>query len=103
MIASQELEERGNGEEYYLRNHINTDDVEALNWEGVQTGKGFIYEGKSHFPSGRLVAQIPAEEAAMLEAMYDIDYLAFSRNKDKAAFRRLLKRFPYWRCSGGNF
>ncbi len=37
----------------------------------------------------------------MLEANYDLDYLAFSRNNDKAALKRLLKRFPYWRCSGG--
>ncbi len=50
---------------------------------------------------GRLIANIPVEEAAMLEANYDLDYLAFTRNNDKAALKRLLKRFPYWRSSGG--
>ena len=100
MIA-QELEV--NGEEFTLRNHLNTDEEEKINWSGVQEGKGFIYEKGKHFPSGRIVAQIPAEEAAMLEANYDLDYLAFSRNGDKAAFKRLLKRFPYWRCSSGGY
>ena len=101
MIVNQELEERGSGEELRLITHFNTDEEEKLNWQGVQDGKGFIYEEGKHFPSGRVIAQIPAEEAAMLEANYDLDYLAFTRNNDKAAFRRLLKRFPYWRCSSG--
>ena len=75
-------------------------DFERENWERVQNGKGFMYEN-GHLV-GREIARIPVEEAAMLEAMCDIDYLSFSRNKDKAALRRLLQRFPYWRCSGGD-
>ena len=98
-MITQELEI--NGDEFTLRNHLDTDEEERINWSGVQEGKGFIYEDGQHFPSARLVAQIPAEEAAMLEANYDLDYLAFSRNRDKAAFKRLLKRFPHWRCSSG--
>ena len=98
-MIEQELEERG--DELTLLNHINTDDEERLNWESVQhDGKGFIYNERGKV-SGREVARIPMEEAAMLEAMCDLDYLAFTRNNDKAAFRRLLKRFPYWRCSEG--
>ena len=98
-MIEQELEERG--DELTLLNHINTDDEERLNWESVQqSGKGFIYNERGKV-SGREVARIPMEEAAMLEAMCDLDYLAFTRNNDKAAFRRLLKRFPYWRCSEG--
>lgn len=98
-MITQELEV--SGEDMTLRNRLNTDEEERINWSGVQGGKGFIYEKGKHFPSGREVARIPMEEAAMLEAMYDMDYLAFTRNGDKAALRRLLKRFPYWRCSSG--
>ena len=98
MIIGQEMEELGDG--VRLLNHINTDDAERENWRGVQQGKGFIRDERGNI-SGRLVAQIPADEAAMLEHVKDIDYLSFSRNGDKAAFRRLLKRFPYWRCSEG--
>ena len=99
MIEHQELIERG--DEYTLKTRINTDDEERMNWESVQSGKGYIYEdGKL---VGREVARIPVEEAAMLEAQYDLDYLSFSRNNDKGALRRLLKRFPHWRRSGGVF
>ena len=99
MILKQELQERG--DEFKLTNYFNTDDAERENWQGVQSGNGFIKEnGKLQ---GRLVANIPVEEAAMLEANYDLDYLAFSRNNDKAALRRLLQRFPHWRCSSGGF
>lgn len=99
MIAHQELKEQG--DTITLTNHLNTDDAERENWRGVQEGNGFIKEnGKLQ---GRLIANIPVDEAAMLEANYDLDYLAFSRNNDKAALKRLLQRFPYWRCSSGGF
>ena len=98
MILGQELEEFG--EEVRLLNHINTDETERDNWQQVQQGKGFIHDSKGNL-AGRLVANIPIEEAAMLEAMKDLDYLSFSRNGDKNAFRRLLQRFPYWRCAEG--
>ena len=98
-MVEQEFEEHG--EELRLLNHINTDDEEKLNWESVQqTGKGFIRDKRGKV-AGREVARIPMEEAAMLEAMCDLDYLSFTRNNDRAAFRRLLKRFPYWRCCEG--
>ena len=98
MIAGQEFEEKSG--HYSLRNHIDTREEQRENWESVQHGKGFIRDRRGEI-TGRLVAQIPAEEAAMLEHVKDLDYLSFSRNGDKAAFRRLLKRFPYWRCSEG--
>ena len=100
MILAQELDELGN--DVRLINHINTDDEERLNWQSVQQGKGFIRDDKNHV-IGREIARIPVEEAAMLEAIHDLDYLSFSRNNDKAALKRLLKRFPYWRCSEGGF
>lgn len=94
MAVYQELEIKG-GEEYKLTNRLNTDDIERINHLQAQSsGKGFI-RGKKGEISGRLVAQIPQEEAAMLEHNLDLDWLSFSRNRDKAAFRRLLKRFPY--------
>ena len=98
MIVSQELEELGDN--VRLLNHINTDDAERENWQHVQQGKGFIRDEQGNV-AGRFVANIPVEEAAMLEAQKDLDYLSFSRNGDKNALRRLLKRFPYWRCSEG--
>ena len=98
MIAGQEFEELGDS--VRLLNHINTDEAERENWEQVQEGKGFIRDERGNV-AGRLVANIPVEEAAMLEAQKDLDYLSFTRNGDKNAFRRLLKRFPYWRCSEG--
>lgn len=97
MIVSQEFHEHG--DEYRLVNHLNTDEQEKENWQSVQRGKGFIRENGKIV--GREVARIPVDEAAMLRANYDFDYLAFSENNDKAALRRLLKRFPHWRCSEG--
>ena len=99
MITGQELDIRG--DEIKLTTHINTDDTERDNWQRVQAGKGFMYDSRGKL-AGREIARIPAEEAAMLEAEYDIDYLSFSRNQDKNALRRLLQRFPHWRsCEGG--
>lgn len=98
MIVGQDIQERDG--DITLSNHINTDDIERENWNMVQEGKGFIRDEHGHV-SGRLVANIPVEEAAMLEAMKDLDYLSFSRNNDKTAFRRLLARFPHWRCAEG--
>lgn len=98
MIVSQELEEHG--DEIRLLNHINTDDAERENWKSVQQGKGFIRDSRGKI-TGRSVANIPVEEAAMLEAQKDLDWLSFTRNGNKNALCRLLKRFPYWRCSEG--
>ena len=98
MIVSQQIEELG--ENVRLLNCINTDDAERENWRQSQQGKGFIHDSKGHL-AGRLIANIPVEEAAMLEAQYDLDYLSFSQNGDKNAFRRLLQRFPHWRCAEG--
>ncbi|MBQ4430003.1 MAG: hypothetical protein II877_00760, partial [Synergistaceae bacterium] len=74
--------------------------AERENWQQAQQGKGYIHDSKGRL-AGRLIAQIPQDEAAMLETMKDLDYLSFSRNGDKNAFRRLLQRFPHWRCCEG--
>ena len=96
-MITQELEQ--NGEELKLRTYFNTDDEEKINWDSTQHTNGFIYENKKLV--GREIARIPVEEAAMLESLCDIDYLSFSRNGDKNAFRRLLARYPHWRCASG--
>lgn len=102
-MLAQNLEIRGDGEEYRLVSHANTDDAERLNWETAQAnGKGFIRSERTGEINGRLVGRIPAEDAAMLKAQYDLDWLAFEINGDKAAYRRLLKRFPYWQCCEGS-
>ena len=98
MILEQNFNELG--DDVRLVNHINTDDEEKINWESVQSGKGFIRDDKNNL-TGREIARIPVDEAAMLEAQFDLDYLSFSRNNDKAALKRLLKRFPYWKCCEG--
>ena len=98
MIEYQVIEERG--DEIRLLKCINTDDAERENWKQLQQGKGFIHDSKGNV-TGRLVANIPYEEAMMLKTLYDIDYLSFSRNGDKEALRRLLQRFPHWRCCEG--
>ena len=97
-MLAQELEVRGDG--LRLTNVYDTDEEERANWAEVQAGKGFIRDDRGRI-QGRVVANIPAPDAARLEAEYDLDWLAFSRNNDKAALRRLLARFPYWRCSSG--
>ena len=98
MIINQEIEE--NADNLTITNHINTDDEEKINWKQRQQGKGFIYDKYQHL-AARQIALIPVEEAAMLEALGDIDYLSFSLNGDKNALRRLLKRYPHWQsCEG---
>ena len=99
-MVIQELEARG--DELKLITHANTDEEERLNWERAQHDDGFIRDERGR-PQGRVLASVPAAEAARLEAMYDLDWLAFSRNGDKAALRRLFARFPEWRCSSGRF
>ena len=99
MIVNQEISE--SKEKLILTNQINTDEEEEINWKQRQQGKGFIYGAKNNL-KGRLIAQIPIEEAAMLEASKDIDYLLFSRNNDKNALRRLIKRYPHWQCCEGS-
>lgn len=98
MITGQELDICG--DEIKLTTHINTDDTERENWRRVHAGKGFMLDSRGNI-AGREIARIPAEEAAMLEARYDLDYLSFSRNQDRNALRRLLQRFPHWRCCEG--
>ena len=99
MLIGQSLLQHG--DEYTLINHINTDGLERENWRRVQQGNGFIRENGDL--KARVLCEIPGDEAAMLRANNDLDFLAFEHSHDKAALKRLLKRFPHWRCSSGGF
>ncbi len=97
---SSDDEIRLTDDEISFTRHINTDETEKFNWQTRQeNGKGFIYDKNKL--SGRLIAQIPVEEANMLIALKDIDYMSFRLNHDKNAFKRLLKRFPHWVTAEG--
>ena len=99
MIAGQEILQHG--DEITLVNHLNTDDTERMNWNLLQHSNGFIRENGAL--QARKIAEIPEDEAAMLRAKNDTDFLAFEMCGDKSALKRLLQRFPYWRCSSGGF
>ncbi len=100
-MITQELEKRG--EEVTLVTHANTDEAERENRAMAQeTGKGFI-RGENGELQGRMLARIPVEDAEYLDTVKDLDWLAYRRCGDMAAFRRLLRRYPYWRCSEGAF
>ena len=99
-MLAQELDIRGDA--LTLTTAYDTRDEERANRESArENGRGFIRDGRGGL-QGRVVANIPAPDAAMLEAVLDLDWLCFSRNNDRAAFRRLLARFPHWKaCEGG--
>lgn len=100
-MITQKLEKRG--EEVTLVTHANTDEAERENRAMAQeTGKGFI-RGENGELQGRTLARIPVEDAEYLDTVKDLDWLAYRRCGDMAAFRRLLRRYPYWRCSEGAF
>jgi len=90
------------GDEVKVTTRFNTDAEEKENWDRAQHSDGFIRDRRGRL-QGRLLADIPVQEAAMLEANRDIDWLSWRLNGDVSAFRRLLARFPHWRCSGGRF
>lgn len=89
------------GDEICLTTTYNTDEYERLNHEAMrQAGKGFIRDGRGNI-SARPILSIPVLDAAMLEAKFDPDWMAFRHCDDRQAMRRLLKRFPYWRAAEG--
>jgi hypothetical protein len=93
------------GDEVKLVNVYSTDGSERENHIARnETGKGFILgkEGSRSKILGRRLLSIPAEDAAMLRANRDLDWLAFELTGDRNALRRLVRRFPYWQvCEGG--
>lgn len=65
-----------------------------------ENGRGLIYENGSLV--GRRLASIPLVEAGALEAAGDADWLEFKHDNSRAAFARLIVRFPHWCiCDGG--
>lgn len=89
------------GDDVRLTTTYSTDDYERANAEVLrQAGKGFIRDGRGNI-SARLALNIPMLDAAMLEAKFDPDWMAYTHCQDRQALRRLLKRFPYWRVAEG--
>lgn len=64
-------------------------------------GKGMIRNGQGA-AVGRRLLSIPMEEAAMLSATNDADWLEWWNTDSNASLMRLIKRFPHWvACEGG--
>jgi hypothetical protein len=82
-----------------MRGLVDSGDIDELN-AGLRLilGKGFTGGG-----TFRHTANIDRDEWAALLMNMDRDALDFeaSRWSDKDALRRLLRRFPQWRCSEG--
>lgn len=96
-MMTQELEVKGGGEEIRLKCRIDTSEKQRLNWERTTGNDGF-----SPKREWRCAVSIPVEEAMRLWALKDIDWLAWNHNlDDDAAFKRLLARYPHWRCAEG--
>lgn len=64
-------------------------------------GKGIIRNEKGVAVARRLLS-IPMEEAAVLMATQDEDWLEFWNTDSDVSFMRLVNRFPHWvACEGG--
>ena len=82
-----------------LRFFVDSEETDKLNCiERKLLGKGMTAGGNM-----RKVANIDEEELYALIANGDIDALDFAHSgySDKYALRRLLQKFPRWRCSEG--
>ena len=82
-----------------LRILVDSEETDKLNHiERKLLGKGMTAGGNM-----RKVANIDEEELYALIANGDIDALDFAHSgySDKYALRRLLQKFPRWRCSEG--
>ena len=91
-----ELDDNGRAE---MRVFVDSDGVDALNaQERLLNGKGFT-QGRTM----RKLANIDPEELNALCMNMDKDALDFvaSGYSDKKALKKLLVRFPAWRCSEG--
>ncbi|MDR1979546.1 MAG: hypothetical protein LBQ42_12500, partial [Synergistaceae bacterium] len=91
-----EADERGRVE---MRVLVDSGDIDELNAEErKRLGLGFTAGG-----TARKVANIDEDEILALCAAMDRDALDFlaSGYSDRRALRRLLSRFPEWRCSEG--
>ena len=91
-----ELDDNGRAE---MRVLVDSDGVDALNaQERLLNGKGFT-QGKTM----RKLANIDPDELNALCMNMDKDALDFvaSGYSDKNALKKLLNRFPAWRCSEG--
>ena len=81
-----------------MRAFVDSDDMDEFNAERRKLGKGFTKAG-----TGRWVANIDVDEFNALLMKMDKDALDLEASgwRDVRALRRLLTRFPAWRCSEG--
>jgi hypothetical protein len=89
-------ERRGRAE---MRGLVVSDDLDEFNYElRRMLGRGFTKDGKT-----RWISNIDGDELAARRLSGDRDAIAFTESgyKDREALRRLLRRFPQWRCSEG--
>ena len=92
------IEEDGRGR-VEMRGLVVSDGTDGFNDElRRMLGKGFTKDGTK-----RWISNIDADELNALCLNGDRDALDFtgSGHKDREALRRLLRRFPQWRCSEG--
>lgn len=81
-----------------MRSLVVSDDIDELNAQERKQGKGFT-AGRTM----RKLANIDADEYNALLMKMDKDALDLEASgwRDMRALRRLLTRFPAWRCSEG--
>jgi len=65
-----------------------------------ELGDGFVRDAKGVAQARRLFS-IPMEEAVMLEAVGDADWLEFWNTDSTSALARLVARFPHWVVAEG--
>lgn len=89
------------GEDMVLTTNYRTEPYEEENRKDLKaSGKGWI-RGAGGEAVSRRVASIPLLDAMMLENQKDPDWAEFQGTGDRAAFQRLLARFPYWKVAEG--
>lgn len=82
-----------------MRALVDSDDIDQMNMEMRRADPRGFTQGKTL----RRVANIDGEEYQALLMKLDRDALDFeaSGRRDKTALRRLLARYPQWKCSEG--
>jgi hypothetical protein len=82
-----------------MRGLVDSTDIDEMNArERILLGRGFTSVG-----GFRKVANVDGEELMALCMRGDCDALDFAASgySDRRALRRLLRKFPQWRCSEG--
>jgi hypothetical protein len=93
----QDILELGPQGRVEIRGLVDSDDIDRLNADDrIILGLGFTL-----LRSMRKIANIDADELSALCLQGDIDALEYTVYSNPKALKRLLIRFPAWRCSEG--